>query len=106
MGVDRRIEGPVAGPTAFRAIVDEALTSVGHNLPRVIFELHHVLVAVELAGRTSRVGSVSSLEHDDRDHQGFGEAGGESGGICIGHCSGSCLWRQGTIPRATGARSV
>ena len=54
-------------------------------LPRVQLQLHHVVVAVEFGGGASGVGAVSGLEHNDRNHQRGGKAGGEGGGICIGH---------------------
>nr|CAI0337496.1 hypothetical protein SHINE37_41350 [Rhizobiaceae bacterium] len=55
------------------------------SAPWVEFQFHHLVVAVEFVGGHGAVGSVSGLEHDDRDHQRGGKAGGEGGGICVGH---------------------
>mgnify|MGYP007023299149 CR=1 FL=1 len=73
-------------------------------LPRVDLGHESDFVAVDVIGGDRAIGAIPGLEDDDRDHQRGGERGGE--GVCIfaGHLLGSCLWRRGTIPRATGPR--
>ena len=65
---------------------------------RIVFRDDHDLVAVDLIGGDSAIGSIPGLEDDDRNHERGGEGGGE--GVCIfaGHLFGSCLGGGGPSP--------